>query len=123
MANRVSVVRRPGLLEPTDYEIEPLVVDDQPDTGVSRRAGHAWVGFMMTNTIDGTEYVHLPMGVDDPLVSAPVAWLAHRTRPRRARGGSITGCCRTRATANRGFRRDGSIRQRRNSATGGIRSM
>jgi hypothetical protein len=64
------------MLEPTDYEIEPLVVADQPYTGVSVRYGRAWLGFVMTNTIDGTEYVHLPMGADDAPVPAPVAWRA-----------------------------------------------
>jgi hypothetical protein len=67
--------------EPTDYEIEPLVVDDQSYTGVSVRYGRAWLGFVMTNTVDGTEYVHLPRGADDTPVLAPVAWQAQIRRP------------------------------------------
>jgi hypothetical protein len=69
------------MLEPTEFEIEPLVVDDQPYTGVAVRYGRAWLGFVMTNTIDGTEYVHLPRGADATPVPAPPDWPAQIRRP------------------------------------------
>ena len=68
------------MLEPTEYEIEPVVIADQPYTGVSVRYGRAWLGFVMTNTIDGTEYIHLPPGADDTPIQAPADWSARIRR-------------------------------------------
>ena len=67
--------------EPTAYEIAPLMVAGQPYTGVSVRQGQAWLGFVMTRTIDGTEYVYMPLDADDTPVLAPPDWPAQIRRP------------------------------------------
>ena len=52
------------MLEPTEYEIEPLMVEGRPYTGVAMRYGRAWLRVVMTDTRAATEYVHLPRGGD-----------------------------------------------------------
>jgi hypothetical protein len=69
------------MLEPTEYEIAPLVVEGQPYTGVAVRFGRAWLGVVQTNPTDGTEYVHLPLGFDAALRPAPPDWPAQIRRP------------------------------------------
>jgi hypothetical protein len=69
------------MLEPTEYEIAPLVVEGRPYTGVAVRFGRAWLGVVMTNPTDATEYVHLPLGFDAAPLPAPPDWPAQIRRP------------------------------------------
>ena len=69
------------MLEPTEYEIEPLVGGDRVYTAVTVRSGRAWLGVPLTNPRDGTEYVHVPVGYAAKPVPAPPDWQARIGRP------------------------------------------